>query len=96
MKFTVKVHNMRRVYDAELESNQFLRIVVNRNGEYVLYRCDGLASNGFTPLKSEEIGRTKKLADCKKKAKDIFDPCAPSKAVKVNVDYSHVRMPYKY
>ena len=95
MKFTAKVHNARRVYDTQLENNNFLRISVNRNGEYILYTCCGLDANGFTPLRSKELARARTLAECKRKARDMFEPKAESVKRPIYRDYSHVRMPYK-
>lgn len=92
MKFVKKYCGNKSVWDSEREGNEFLRITQNVNGQYVLHHCYGLAANGITPLRTEIKARTDKLYDCKRMARDIYEP----KAVKQQVaDYSHVRMPYK-
>lgn len=85
----------RAVWDCELGNGEFLRIAINLSGQYTLFKCYGLAENGITPLRSNELARGAKLNECKAKAQELFEPKVKKKAPRMWKDYSHIRMPYK-
>lgn len=96
MKFSRNVcPNGKPVWDSERTEQEFLRITMNLNGQYVLYHCYGRERNGITPLRSELIARMNTLNECKKRAREIYDPQESKKEYITARDYSHVRLPYK-
>ena len=92
MKFTRKVYGNSRFWDAPREGEEFLRINVNLSGQYILYRCYGLAENGITPLRSDRIASATTLHACKQKAAALFEV---KSIVCPTSDLSHIRLPYK-
>ncbi len=93
MKWQRKQIGNRVIWDAELEGDKFLRIVINNSGQYVLHHCCGLEENGITPRTADIVARADKLNDCKKRAKELYGP-KPIITARI-FEHTHVRLPYK-
>lgn len=94
MKWQRKQIGNRVIWDAELKDKEFLRIVINNRGQYVLHHCHGLEENGITPRTADIVARTNKLNDCKKRARELYEKHVQAVPRAVTADYSHVRLPY--
>ena len=93
MKWQRKEIGNRVIWDAELDGDKFLRIVINNSGQYVLHHCRGLEENGVTPTLTDIVARAEKLNECKKKATELYEP-KPIIPARIYA-HTHVRLPYK-